>query len=708
MAIVTPDQASIDLGRSRINNADVYVRPMSENGPSAFEELAKSMSKLGITLEDRAGKEKNENDRLDNERIPYYVSQFAAELDSGVVDEVQVGKRMPTASKIIVAKVTEGIGQRQYEDWARRRMEEALREDATLRTDPDKRKQFFDTMRAEMNERTKGRAFYGAGASRGLEGVINEFESGFQREGAEQFRKNEEEDLKRRVSSAIKYPKAGAAAGENGAILDFIAERAESGGNYNAYFRNGDNTSIRFTDMTVGQVLQWQQNHVAKGSISSAVGRYQIVQKTLRGLVDKLGIDPNAKFDEALQDRLGVQLLKEAGLDAYKQGGSKEVFANNLAKVWAGLPVVSGPNAGRSFYHDDGINKSKIPVGEFLAALDQKGSSSNPVSALDKEVSGINAIRRRELIVSAAIDQATSSLDISVLDRIPKELRGVSDVEQKIELARKYVMDRAEAEKDRAWKQQERTRTEQKRDAEQLVNKALLENRELSSKDLELLNRVSPDLVTGLATRKQQIADLKPQEETRKFDEVRAEMRKAIVENRDPRSVSAWRILDPKLQQQARAYADDLSKTGGALTDDYYTKRWSEDSKNLYGYLFGNPSIAVKTDPSARERQNDFEALLSTALIEHVQAGNDVPVSLLDKSKVYTRAIEMLLSVWPPQQQQAEALRNQSPPGRTSVGSGNAALPADARRMIAGSGGSTPRSDASQTVIDKGKKLYPD
>lgn len=707
MAIVTPDQASIDLGRSRINNADVYVRPMSETGPSAFEELAKSMSKLGITLEDRAGKDKNENDRLDNERIPYYVSQFAAELDSGVVDEVQVGKRMPTASKIIVAKVTEGIGQRQYEDWARRRMEEALREDATLRTDPDKRKQFFDTMRAEMNERTKGRAFYGAGASRGLEGVINEFESGFQREGAEQFRKNEEEDLKRRAGAAVKYPKAGAAAGENGAILDFIAERAESGGNYNAYYRNANNSTIRFTDMTVGQVLEWQRREIAAGR-ETPVGRYQIIHDTLRGLVKNLRIDPNQRFDPELQDKLGVQLMKEAGLDAYRQGGSKEVFANNLAKVWAGLPVVSGPNAGKSHYHADGKNKAGVGVAEFMAALDLKGSSSNAVSALDKEVSGINAIRRRELIVGAAIDQATSSLDVNVLDRIPKELRGVPDVEQKIEVARKYVLDRAKAEDDRAWTLQERRRTEEKRGAEQLVNSALLENRELSSKDLELLNRVSPDLVTGLATRKQQIADLKPQEETRKFDEVRAEMRKAIVENRDPRSVSAWRILDPKLQQQARAYADDLSKTGGALTDDYYTKRWSEDSKNLYGYLFGNPSIAVKTDPSARERQNDFEALLSTALIEHVQAGNDVPVSLLDKSKVYTRAIEMLLSVWPPQQQQAEALRNQSPPGRTSVGSGNAALPADARRMIAGSDGSTPRSDASQTVIDKGKKLYPD
>jgi len=707
MAIVTPDQASIDLGRSRINNADVYVRPMSETGPSAFEELAKSMSKLGITLEDRAGKDKNENDRLDNERILYYVSQFAAELDSGVVDEVQVGKRMPTASKIIVAKVTEGIGQRQYEDWARRRMEEALREDATLRTDPDKRKQFFDTMRAEMNERTKGRAFYGAGASRGLEGVINEFESGFQREGAEQFRKNEEEDLKRRAGAAVKYPKAGAAAGENGAILDFIAERAESGGNYNAYYRNANNSTIRFTDMTVGQVLEWQRREIAAGR-ETPVGRYQIIHDTLRGLVKNLRIDPNQRFDPELQDKLGVQLMKEAGLDAYRQGGSKEVFANNLAKVWAGLPVVSGPNAGKSHYHADGKNKAGVGVAEFMAALDLKGSSSNAVSALDKEVSGINAIRRRELIVGAAIDQATSSLDVNVLDRIPKELRGVPDVEQKIEVARKYVLDRAKAEDDRAWTLQERRRTEEKRGAEQLVNSALLENRELSSKDLELLNRVSPDLVTGLATRKQQIADLKPQEETRKFDEVRAEMRKAIVENRDPRSVSAWRILDPKLQQQARAYADDLSKTGGALTDDYYTKRWSEDSKNLYGYLFGNPSIAVKTDPSARERQNDFEALLSTALIEHVQAGNDVPVSLLDKSKVYTRAIEMLLSVWPPQQQQAEALRNQSPPGRTSVGSGNAALPADARRMIAGSDGSTPRSDASQTVIDKGKKLYPD
>lgn len=689
MAIVTPDQGAIDLGRSRINNVDTYARPMGETGSSGFEELSKAMSKLGITLEDRAGKDKNEQDRLDQEKIPYYVSQFASELDSGVVDDVQVGKRLPTSSKIIVAKVTEGIGQRQYEDYARQRMEVALREDESLRTDPAKRKAFFDTLRGEMNEQTRGRAFYGAGASRGLEGVINEFESGFQREGADQYRKQEEESLGKRVGAALRYPKAGEAAGNNGALLDFIAERAESGGNYNAYYGNAKNNTIRFTEMTVGEVLDWQKSTIRNGG-QSAVGRYQIINETFLGIVKEMGIDRNAKFDQSLQDAMGVHLLKRRGVEAYNAGKiSKEQFANNLAMEWAGLPVVSGAKAGRSFYDDDGRNKSQVGVAAFLAAIDVKGPSANPVSAMDKEPSGLSGPRRREIVVSSAINTATSSLDPAVLDRIPKELRGVPDVEQKIEVARKYILDRAKAEDDRAWTLKERRRTEEKRGAEQLVNSALLYNRELSSQDLDSLNSISPDLVTGLAARKQQVAELKPQDESKKFDEVRTEMRRAIAENKDPRLVSAWKIIDPKLQQQARAYADDLAKTGGAITDDYYTKRWSEDSKNMYKYLFGNPSIDMKADPSARDRQNTFEFLLSDALIAYVKREGDTPFAPTQKAQVYNEAISALMSVWPPQIEQAQGILNGSSPNGPSVGMGSNALTPDAKRML-----------------EKGKQLY--
>lgn len=418
MPIYTPDQQDISLGSSRINPADTYVRQTPQDVSSGFEALSRALSSWGSNLSSAEEQAKREAERLETEKIPYYISQFSTEMESGTVDEVQVGKRLPQSSKIIVAKVTEGIGARQWEDYSRNYVEEALRNDATIRTDPVKRKAFFDKLRSDMAEQTRGRDFYGAGAARAVEGIINEFEGNFQREGAADYQKEQEADFKQGVANALRYKPA---TGEHGALLDFIS-RPESGGNYNAYYGNTGNDQIRFTDMTIEQVMQWQRGYIARGNESSAVGKYQFIQDTLRNTVKELGISLTDKFTPELQDRMAEHLLKKRGLDDYKAGKiSKEEFANRLSQEWAGLPMVSGPKVGRSYYDGDGLNKSGVKVGDFLAALDARGPSANGVSSLEaiySKTSGINPVRRRELIVDSAIEVAMSTGDSSILDRL--------------------------------------------------------------------------------------------------------------------------------------------------------------------------------------------------------------------------------------------------------------------------------------------------
>lgn len=51
---------------------------------------------------------------------------------------------------------------------------------------------------------------------------------------------------------------------------------------------------------------------------------------------------------------------------------SREQFANNLANEWASLPLVTGPNMGRSRYAGDSAgNRALTKVQEFLDVLDQ-------------------------------------------------------------------------------------------------------------------------------------------------------------------------------------------------------------------------------------------------------------------------------------------------------------------------------------------------
>jgi hypothetical protein len=120
--------------------------------------------------------------------------------------------------------------------------------------------------------------------------------------------------------------------------------------------------------MTVREVQNWQDASVRAGSKSSAVGGYQIIRKTLRGLVSEMGLTGDEIFDNNLQDRLGTQLLKRRGFDAWQSGKlSDDAFMNNLAGEWAALPM---PN-GRSRYAGDGLNASgrnRKQVSHALAA----------------------------------------------------------------------------------------------------------------------------------------------------------------------------------------------------------------------------------------------------------------------------------------------------------------------------------------------------
>jgi conjugal transfer mating pair stabilization protein TraG len=152
-------------------------------------------------------------------------------------------------------------------------------------------------------------------------------------------------------------------------LLNTIA-KVESRYNYNAYFGNANNTTIKFTDMSVNEVLAWQKQFVEQGNASSAVGRYQFIDSTLRGLMQQLNIEGNMKFDEAMQDRLAVALLERRGIHEYVNNKiDREEFAHNLSKEWAALPKAKGENPEQSYYAGDGLNKAQLSVAEIYAGI---------------------------------------------------------------------------------------------------------------------------------------------------------------------------------------------------------------------------------------------------------------------------------------------------------------------------------------------------
>ena len=138
------------------------------------------------------------------------------------------------------------------------------------------------------------------------------------------------------------YHKYAALADSGNPLLELIGQK-EAGGDYNVAY-GGDNPLINgkpATESTIAEVRQWQREFVAGGSASSAIGKYQIIQKTMDGLIDELAAEDGVSrqefmesnlFDEAMQDRMAVQLLERRGLDQYIEGSMPERdFLNELS-----------------------------------------------------------------------------------------------------------------------------------------------------------------------------------------------------------------------------------------------------------------------------------------------------------------------------------------------------------------------------------------
>ena len=151
-------------------------------------------------------------------------------------------------------------------------------------------------------------------------------------------------------------------------VLDLVAG-GESGGDYNAVYGIpvGHGTQPNFSNMTIAQVQQYQRDRIASGQPSSAVGKYQFIQSTLKETTERAGFDPNTtKFTPAVQDQLMTTRLDQRGLSKWKNGQlSNASFQDNLAKEFASVPVATAQKGahkmlqpGDGYYDGDGINSA--------------------------------------------------------------------------------------------------------------------------------------------------------------------------------------------------------------------------------------------------------------------------------------------------------------------------------------------------------------
>lgn len=151
-------------------------------------------------------------------------------------------------------------------------------------------------------------------------------------------------------------------------------EGTDKGRGYNETLSYGayTNGNVHLIGMTLKEidVLQTQMlKHPKNKWNSSALGRYQIIRTTLRGLKVSEKLSDNVKFTESTQDYLCLTLLEQRGLSKWLEGTISEAqFMTNLSKEWASLPKPDG----KGTYEGQGVGAKVQEVKNVLWEVKQR------------------------------------------------------------------------------------------------------------------------------------------------------------------------------------------------------------------------------------------------------------------------------------------------------------------------------------------------
>ena len=148
--------------------------------------------------------------------------------------------------------------------------------------------------------------------------------------------------------------------------LRALIARAESGqAGYDAVQQQARaSPPKRPTQMTIAEIYAWID---ATPGQHHAIGRYQIIPATLRGLVRNTGVSTDTRFTPQTQDMLANALIAEAGYHRFRRGEiTRTAFMDNLSAIWAGLPLATG----LSRYHGIAGNKATITREAYEDAME--------------------------------------------------------------------------------------------------------------------------------------------------------------------------------------------------------------------------------------------------------------------------------------------------------------------------------------------------
>ncbi|MEM8553752.1 MAG: SH3 domain-containing protein [Pseudomonadota bacterium] len=147
-------------------------------------------------------------------------------------------------------------------------------------------------------------------------------------------------------------------------IRELIADAEAGPAQYNAVVHSADTAPPRLpTDLTIAEILDWGATQTG----DSAIGRYQVIENTLRGFHRRAGLSRDTVFTPPVQDKMANYLIMRRGLWEFLNGRiSRDEFQVFLAMEWAGIPTPDG----QSYHAGINGNRATVHVRQVTAALD--------------------------------------------------------------------------------------------------------------------------------------------------------------------------------------------------------------------------------------------------------------------------------------------------------------------------------------------------
>lgn len=145
----------------------------------------------------------------------------------------------------------------------------------------------------------------------------------------------------------IKVPIKSPTPGALGKILDMIAQYESVKGSYGSVL--GGKINDNLVNMTISQAIDYgdyirKNTSIGQKTNSSAIGRYQFVASTLRGLVRSGIVSGNDKFDQKNQDKMALYLANNMPQKFIEGKVTTESLIKKIASQWQSWPLSPSNN----------------------------------------------------------------------------------------------------------------------------------------------------------------------------------------------------------------------------------------------------------------------------------------------------------------------------------------------------------------------------